>query len=172
MGKGWKLGKVYTYNGRKVIVSAINDDGTLVLNYAAGSGKTGFAGKISNPSLGKKFFGDLLVDENDVEGEGISLEEYEASQIVDAPMTVGDVIVTHDSGNVGNIVRIDGKNISAEYLKKHFPDFAGTYVGYAVNYDMQDVDGLKNLWTTVVELTEDGVTRRYVLEHADEDSED
>ena len=79
MGKSWKLGGTYKFNGDKVIVSAINSDGTLVLNYASGSGKTGFAGKVSS-GLGEKqpialLDEGFLVDENDVE-ETTSLDSY------------------------------------------------------------------------------------------------
>lgn len=80
MGKSWKLGGTYKYNGDKVIVSAINDDGTLVLNYAAGSGKTGFAGKVAGGATTKQPIALLpegfLVDGNDVEDESVSLGSY------------------------------------------------------------------------------------------------
>lgn len=86
MGKSWKLGGTYKYNGDKVVVSAINDDGTLVLNYAAGSGKTGFAGKVAGGATVKQPIALLpegfLVDGNDVE-EATSLEAYNNYQEID-----------------------------------------------------------------------------------------
>lgn len=45
----FKKGQKLTIKGEKLIVSSLNDDGTVTLNYASGSGKTGFAGKIVNP---------------------------------------------------------------------------------------------------------------------------
>lgn len=176
MAKGWKLGGVYTYNGKKVVVSAINSDGTLTLNFAAGSGKTGFAGTIST---GKKNSfevnsGSFNVPEDEVEGEGISLDAYNAS--IRPALGIGDTIVTHDSGFEGIITRVDDKFITPEYLKKHFPDFNGEYVGYAVNYDTQSTGNSEgplddNRWTTVVELSEDGVTRRYVIKKDEDGNE-
>jgi hypothetical protein len=181
MAKGWKLGAVYEYKGRKVVVSAINSDGTVTLNFAAGSGKTGFAGTIANPGVKVNLEKSFNVPEDEVEGEGISLDEYNAADEYKA-LTIGDVLVTHNNGNVGKIVRIDDKNISGEYLKKNFPDFKGTYVGYAVKYEKSVDDTIKDkfkkddfeegneAWTTVVELTEGGITRRYVVErNKDED---
>jgi hypothetical protein len=184
MAKGWKLGAVYEYNGNKVIVSAINSDGTLTLNYAAGSGKTGFAGKFAIPGApNSNLTAGFNVPEADVDGDGISLEDYNNSSDEFKPLVIGDVLVTHDNGNVGKIVRIDDKYITPEYLKKHFPEFDGTYVGYAVQYDVSPEGVIKEsyteedfenslAWTTVVDLTEGGVTRRYVIERSkDEDDE-
>jgi hypothetical protein len=41
-----KVGAVVKFSGKKLIVASINNDGTATLNYAAGSGKTGFYGKV------------------------------------------------------------------------------------------------------------------------------
>lgn len=43
-----KVGQKLTINGEKVVVVSLNPDGTATLNYAAGSGKSGFRGKIVN----------------------------------------------------------------------------------------------------------------------------
>lgn len=187
MAKGWKLGHVYKYNGEKVVVTAINSDGTLTLNYAAGSGKTGFAGKVANPDAAVTVNADSFnVPETDVEGEGISsYEEYlkavdnpPVGVEVKTPLAIGDVLVTHNSHNVGRIVRIDDKHITQRYLERNFPDFDGEYVAFAIQYEHEDTDAGDHprwrkgdtAWTTVVELTEGGITRRYVLErNKDED---
>lgn len=89
MGKSWKVGGTYTYNGRRVVVSAINDDGTITLNYAAGSGRTGFAGKLAGGRLPKVTGERFIADENDVVGDGVTLEVYNKSGEEDVYL-VGD----------------------------------------------------------------------------------
>lgn len=88
LNKKWKLGGVYKYKGRRVVVTAINDDNTLTLNYAAGSGRRGFAGKVSlsgqklEPVDGALF----VADGSEVDGDGVTLEVYnqagEASEFI------------------------------------------------------------------------------------------
>lgn len=97
MSRSWKLGGTYKFNGDKVVVSAINDDGTLVLNYASGSGKTGFAGKIAS-GLGDKQpialldYG-FLVDENDVEEvDSVSLESYKNYSEIDENTSIPELL--------------------------------------------------------------------------------
>lgn len=186
MAKGWKLGHVYKYNGEKVVVAAINSDGTLTLNYAAGSGKTGYAGKIVDPSRLDEVKADsFTVPEVDVEGDGaLSYADY--AKLVDSPhvgeevkkpLEIGDTLVTHSRGNVGKIMKVDDKHITQKYLEKNFPDFNGDYVGFAVQYEMDafNIEGKPvkvYQWTTVVELTEDGVTRRYVIEKNKDEEEE
>ena len=97
MSKGWRLGGTYKYNGDKVIVSAINDDGTLVLNYAAGSGKTGFAGKIASGFNDKQPIALLpegfLVDGDDVEEvDGVSLDSYMNYTEVDENTSIPELL--------------------------------------------------------------------------------
>jgi hypothetical protein len=186
MAKGWKLGHVYKYNGEKVVVTAINSDGTLTLNHAAGSGKTGYAGKVANPDAVTTVNADSFnVPEADVEGEGVnSYEDYlNASDNtpigveVEEALSVGDTLVTHNSRNVGKILRIDDKAITQRYLERNFPDFDGEYVAFAIQYEMDTVDKDNKpvtdvKWTTVVELTEGGITRRYVIERNKDDDEE
>lgn len=96
MGKLWKLGGVYKFNGDKVVVSAINDDGTLVLNYAAGSGKTGFAGKVAGVKQPLALLPDgFLVAEADVEDgdEVVSLESYDSYVEIGDPQVLVDEMV-------------------------------------------------------------------------------
>lgn len=96
MGKLWKLGGVYKFNGDKVVVSAINDDGTLVLNYAAGSGKTGFAGKVAGVKQPLALLPDgFLVAEADVEDgdEVVSLESYDSYVEIADPQVLVDEMV-------------------------------------------------------------------------------
>jgi hypothetical protein len=45
----YRVGKKLNYNGNKVIITAVNPDGTATINHAPGSLKTGFAGTL--PSL-------------------------------------------------------------------------------------------------------------------------
>jgi hypothetical protein len=47
----YKVGKEIVYDGRRAVITAVNGDGTATLNYAPGSGKTGFAGTL--PSISK-----------------------------------------------------------------------------------------------------------------------
>lgn len=47
----YKVGKEIVYDGRRAVITSVNPDGTATLNYAPGSGKTGFAGTL--PSLSK-----------------------------------------------------------------------------------------------------------------------
>jgi hypothetical protein len=42
----YKIGQKVSYKGLKTVITAINRDGTATLNYAPGSGKTGFAGTL------------------------------------------------------------------------------------------------------------------------------
>lgn len=185
MAKGWKLGHVYKYKGDKVVVTAINSDGTLTLNYAAGSGKTGYAGKFATGDAVKNVNADSFnVSEHDVEGEGaLSYDDYVTASSetpvgveVTEPLKLGDTLVTHNSRNVGKILRIDDKYITQAYLERNFPDFNGEYVGFAIQYEMDTIDKEGNpikdeLWTTVVELTQDNITRRYVIERSKNDEE-
>ena len=96
MSKSWKLGGVYKYNGDKVVVSAINDDGTLVLNYASGSGKTGFAGKIASVKQPIALLSEgFLVDGEDVEedNDSTSLDAYVNYVEIDDPQYLADEMV-------------------------------------------------------------------------------
>lgn len=90
MGSGWRLGGTYKYNGVKVVVSAINDDGTVVLNYASGSGRTGFAGKLASVKQPLALLPEgFLVDGEDLENVdegGVSLDSYVNFVEVDDPM--------------------------------------------------------------------------------------
>lgn len=95
MGKGWKLGGVYRYNGVDVVVSAVNDDGTLVLNYASGSGRTGFAGKVAGVKQPIALLPEgFLVDEGDVEEvDGVSLDSYNSFVEISDPKVIVDEMV-------------------------------------------------------------------------------
>lgn len=94
MGRSWKLGGTYKYNGDKVIVSAINSDGTLVLNYAAGSGKTGFAGKIAGAKQPIALLPEgFLVPEEDVEEDSLTFESYVNYSEVEDPAFIADKMV-------------------------------------------------------------------------------
>ena len=94
MGKSWKLGGIYKYNGVSVIVSAINDDGTLVLNYASGSGKTGFAGRVAGVKQPIALLPEgFLVDEDDLDDDSVSLDSYTNFVEISDPKVIVDEMV-------------------------------------------------------------------------------
>lgn len=73
-------GSTLVFNGSKVIITAVNPDGTATLNYAPGSGKTGFAGTLPNiEAIKKPNKAELdLFEENNSELEATSsFDEYE-----------------------------------------------------------------------------------------------
>jgi hypothetical protein len=77
-----KAGDITHRKGHKLVVASVNADGTLTLNYAAGSGKTGFFGKVPNPDVVKervrmnKTKGvDIKEAFDDVDGD-LTLDEY------------------------------------------------------------------------------------------------
>lgn len=67
----YKIGQKVKYKGFKTVITAINRDGTATLNYAPGSGKTGFAGTL--PSMQKQI-------------KIVSLEEILNSTSNDSPL--------------------------------------------------------------------------------------
>lgn len=76
-----KVGKKFKLNGDTVQVVSINADGTATLNYAAGSGRTGFAGKVAL-NVGSK------------SATASAVDTFDADDI-----EVDDAIVTLDSYN-------------------------------------------------------------------------
>lgn len=74
-----KKNKVFKFHGHDVIITAISDDGSLAtLHYAAGSGKTGYAGTVrlkkNNPAPTE--FEVQVVDEIFDDNEVVTLEQY------------------------------------------------------------------------------------------------
>jgi hypothetical protein len=78
----FKKGQKLTIRGEKLIISSLNDDGTVTLNYAAGSGKTGFAGKIVNPDSIKAATSPKAVFVESIspieDSDSITLDQYNA----------------------------------------------------------------------------------------------
>jgi hypothetical protein len=79
---GYKKGDIVNYRGVKTVVASLNADGTVTLNYAAGSGKTGFAGKV--PAVKSEYsrtaFTNLIKETEAPAEDGIiTLDFYNAS---------------------------------------------------------------------------------------------
>jgi hypothetical protein len=76
----YKKGDIVNYRGYKTVVTSINPDGTISVNYASGSGKTGFAGKI--PSIKSQYsrtaFTNLIKEVEPSDDGAVTLEFYEA----------------------------------------------------------------------------------------------
>jgi hypothetical protein len=71
----YKAGKTLNYKGEKVVITAVNADGTATIHYASGSGKTGFAGTLPSTATLNKTPVDL--EETEVTlPNGLALEEY------------------------------------------------------------------------------------------------
>lgn len=68
--------------GYKVIVTAVNNDGTVTLHYAEGSGKTGYAGKVSNRRLPEVHIGDAEFEGLQDSSSAVTLDEYNTEEKV------------------------------------------------------------------------------------------
>lgn len=75
-----KVGKKFKLNGDTVQVVSINADGTATLNYAAGSGRTGFAGKVAlnvgSKTASTSGITELDSDEIEIDDAVVTLDSY------------------------------------------------------------------------------------------------
>jgi hypothetical protein len=101
-----KVGKKFKLNGDTVQVVSINPDGTATLNYAAGSGKTGFAGKVAL-NVGSKSAAADAVDELDLDA-----------------IEVDDAVVTLDAYNDFEITNPVEKDSTDRMNAEEFAYFA------------------------------------------------
>ena len=90
-----KVGSVLKLNGKKVQVVSLNDDGTATLNYAAGSGSTGFYGKIRlNTGRQPDFANPQFVDESLQRDEVTTMDLYFTPDVLDGSEN-DDTIVSY-----------------------------------------------------------------------------
>jgi hypothetical protein len=118
----FKKGQNVVINGEKLIVASINDDGTITLNYAKGSGKTGFRGKIVNPDTvqsavkPKAMFVDSIGSIDSVD-DSVSLDYYNNSSSISPKVkTFKDRLDSLTQRGIEASVALDA--VTAPYGKK------------------------------------------------------